>query len=267
MAQQPGSADLVEQRAEFDRLIGQAQRELTARRWSAAAAWAQIAAQYAWLNHTGRFASPSLEELLRTISQRGLPPVPSRPGRPVRPKRVLHVATQAYPVGGHTQMLARWIAQDDRHRHRVVLTRQGSTRFPDKLIDRLRVPDELASLDRGRGGLLERAARLRVAAQAADVVLLHIHPYDVVPNLAFAAGGELPPVITVNHSDHSFWIGTTISTVLLSLRDSGRDLAVSRRGIEPDRAAVLARPLGTLTERTISRDEAKRRFGIAPDQV
>jgi hypothetical protein len=270
MAQGRAAGDdrrLVEHRVEFDRLIGQAQRELARQRWSAAATWAQIAAQYAWLNHTGRFASPELEELLRTISRSALPPVPTRPGRPVLPERVLHVATQAYPVGGHTQMLARWIAQDEQRRHRVVLTRQGSTRFPDKLIDRLRVPDELASLDRGRGGLLERAVRLRAAAQAADLVLLHIHPYDVVPSLAFSAGGDLPPVITVNHSDHSFWIGTAISSVLLNLRDSGRDLAIARRGIEPERAAVLARPLGALTERTLSRDEAKRRFGIAPDQV
>jgi hypothetical protein len=267
MAREPGADDLLEQRAEFDRLIGRAQQELAAQRWSAAAAWAQIAAQYAWLNHTGRFASPVLEELLRTISKRGLPSVPAGPGRPALPERVLHVATQAYPVGGHTQMLARWIAQDGRHRHRVVLTRQGSTPFPDKLIDLLTVPDELASLDHGRGGLLERAVRLRAAARVADLVLLHIHPYDVVPSLAFAAGGELPPVVTVNHSDHSFWIGTSISTVLLNLRDSGRDLAIARRGIEPDRAAVLARPLGTLTERTLSRDEARRRFGVAPDQV
>jgi hypothetical protein len=99
------------------------------------------------------------------------------------------------------------------------------------------------------------------------VVLLHIHPYDVVPSLAFGADGDLPPVILVNHSDHAFWIGTGVSSVVLNLRDSGRDLAVSRRGIEPDRAAVLARPLGALTERMLGRDEAKRRFGLAPDQV
>ena len=250
------------------------EHELARGRLSAAATWAQIAAHYAWLNHAGLFASPELELLLLEISRRSTGstssttrPQPSTHGRSELPREVLHVATQAYPVGGHTQMLSRWIAQDQQRRHRVVLTRQGSTALPAKLTDRLRVPDELACLDRGRGGLLERAARLRTAALTADLVLLHIHPYDVVPSLAFGVPEGLPPVVTVNHSDHTFWIGTAISSVLLNLRDSGRDLAVSRRGIEPERAAVMARPLGVLTERTLGRDEAKRRFGVRGDQV
>ncbi|HJQ01072.1 MAG TPA: hypothetical protein VJ851_05695 [Jatrophihabitans sp.] len=264
-----GKQRLAEHHSEFCRLVEQAQLRLARGQLASAAAWAQIAAQYAWLNHTGLFASPELEQLLMEIARRvpGVNPAATTRARSEPPREVLHVATQAYSVGGHTQMLSRWIAQDQQRRHRVVLTRQGSTPFPAKLTDRLRVPDELAALDRGRGGLLERAARLRAAALTADLVLLHIHPYDVVPVLAFGVPDGLPPVITINHSDHAFWIGTAITSVLLNLRDSGRDLAVSRRGIEPARAALLGRPLGVLTERTLSRDDAKRRFGLAPDQV
>src|ERR1700704_3687784 len=137
---------LAEHHTQFCRLVGQAQDELARQRLSAAATWAQIAANYAWLNHAGLFASPGLEGLLLEISRRGMgsPPVSAR-ARPDAPHEVLHVATQAYPVGGHTQMLSRWIAQDRQRQHRVVLTRQGSTAFPAKLTDRLRVPDELAN--------------------------------------------------------------------------------------------------------------------------
>lgn len=269
------SARLDRHFAEFGVLVGRAQDALRRDRPAGAASWAQIAANYAWLNHTGTFASPELEGLLDQLGHRLTGPAraprdPARPpvaGPPGQPRRVLHVATQAYGVGGHTQMLSRWISQDHQRQHRVLLTRQGSTPFPAKLSDKLAGPDELASLDRGYGGLLQRARRLRAAARWADVVLLHIHPYDVVPSLAFAVPDGLPPVILVNHSDHAFWIGTRISTVLLNLRDSGCELATRRRGIEPDRAAVLARPLGVLTERTLSRELAKQRFGVEADQV
>ncbi|MDQ2838628.1 MAG: hypothetical protein M3Y42_07280 [Actinomycetota bacterium] len=262
-----GVARLDRQFAEFGELVRQAQGELRAGRFEAAAGWAQIAAGYAWLNHTGLFAATELEELLAELATH----VISGPARPTDrsgpPRQVLHVLTQAYGVGGHTQMLARWIAQDDKRRHRVVLTRQGTTPLPVKLSDRLRSPDELSSLDDAPGGLLRRAARLRERARSADLVLLHIHPYDVVPSLAFGVSDGLPPVITVNHSDHAFWVGTRVTSVLLNLRDSGRDLAVHRRGIEPERAAVMARPLGLLTQRTISRAQAKARFGVAENRV
>ncbi|MGI8666440.1 MAG: hypothetical protein ACR2N4_10475 [Jatrophihabitans sp.] len=262
--------DLVRQYDEFGAILGQARHELAGGRRSAAATWCQIAADYAWLNHTGLFASLELEdvlaELARHVAGPGRPAAPSVE-RHETPRQVLHVATQAYRVGGHTQMLSRWIAQDDRRTHRVLLTRQGTTPFPAKLSDLLRGPDELASLDHRRGDLLRHARALRSAARSADVVLLHIHPYDVIPSLAFGVPDGMPPVITVNHSDHAFWVGTRVTDVLLNLRDSGRDLAVSRRGIEPGRAAVLARPLGLLTERTLTREQAKQRFGVRADQV
>lgn len=268
MNEETGSARLNQHFDEFSDLVRRAQHELGRGRSSAAATWAQIAANFGWLNHPSVFASPELEDLLATIA--GQLEVRHQ-GHPYRrqgpPHEVLHVATQAYSVGGHTQMLARWISQDDQRHHRVLLTRQGSTPLPTKLSEKLRVPDELASLDQGRGGLLQRAARLRAAARSADVVLLHVHPYDVVPSLAFSGQRDLPPVVMVNHSDHAFWIGTRASDVVLNLRDSGRDLAVERRGVEVARATVMARPLGVLTERQISREQAKLTFGVDADQV
>ncbi len=268
MDDQDSNASRLDQHFDdFGGLLRQAQEELRRGRLAAAATWAQIAANYGWLNHTGLFASPELEDLLSEVAEQLIDsPAPARV-RQQPPVEILHVVTQAYGVGGHTQMLSRWIAQDHQRNHRVLLTRQGSTALPSKLSDKLVTPQALASIDQGRGGLLQRASRLRAAARSADLVLLHIHPYDVVPSLAFGKHDGMPPVIMVNHSDHAFWIGTRITSVLLNLRDSGRDLAVERRGIEADRAAVLARPLGVMTERQLSRSQAKQQFGVAADQV
>ena len=49
---------------EFTGLVATAQEHLRGGRLEAAAAYAQMAGHYAWMNHTGTFASPELEELL-----------------------------------------------------------------------------------------------------------------------------------------------------------------------------------------------------------
>src|SRR6185312_16160964 len=50
------------------------------------------------------------------------------------------------------------------------------------------------------------------------------------------------------------------------MRDSGRRLAAARRGLDPARSAVVARPLRP-AGRTTSREEAKRALGLDPDSV
>ncbi len=120
-------------------------------------------------------------------------------------------------------------------------------------------------LDHRRGGLFERAQRLRDAAQAADLVVLHIHPFDIVPQLAFATPTR-PPVVFLDHADHGFWLGTRITDVMASMREAGRRLMIERRGIAPERIALLPTILDD-GHRCVSRQEAKRRIGVPEDCV
>lgn len=246
-------------------LVATAERQLRRGRLEAAAASAQIAGHYAWMNHTGRFASPELEALLGRLGAR----IPSarRTAPPASdPREVLHVVTQCYGTGGSTQAIACWIEQDGGRRHRVCITRQRGGPPPEKIRAPLADPADLIRLDTEPGGLMKRAARLRALAAESDVVVLHAHPYDVVPALAFAGTDDAPPVVYVDHCDHVFWLGTSVATVVMHMRDSGRRLAAARRGVDAARSAVVARPLKPLA-RTIDRDEAKRRYGIDPEQV
>src|SRR6476660_7431585 len=71
---------------------------------ASAAALVQAAAEFAWFNHTGWYASLQLEATVRRLAQ-DLPVVARRrPGRPA----TLHVLTQAYQTGGSTQAVACW---------------------------------------------------------------------------------------------------------------------------------------------------------------
>lgn len=250
---------------EFYTLLNRTRAYLFEGQAETAAVWAQIASQYAWLNHTGLFSSPELESALREIgsTSTGVDIPNFRTSNPVE---VLHVVTQAYQTGGSTQAVASWIEQDRGRHHRVCITRQGPREVPEKVLSRLLSPDDLVRLDARKGGLIQRATMLRRIAMTADVVVLHTHPYDVVPIIAFAGIRSGPPRIYVNHADHVFWLGGSVADVVLHMRDSGLQLATARRGIDAKRSAVLARPL-TKHARAHTRDDAKRRLGVDPSQV
>ena len=255
--------------AVLSRLVTRAERHARRGRHEQAAVTAMTAATFAWCNPTGVFASPRLEEVLAGLGAT-LPeprPVPRPVPRPTggRPS-VLHVATQLYPTGGHTQMLANWLRLDDEREHHVCLTGQEGRPVPDKITAALTSPTALVRLDDARPRLMDRAAALRDLAQQHDHVVLHAHPHDVVAGIGLAHGAGRPEVLLVNHADHVFWVGTGTADRIVNLRHSGARHNVERRGVPEARNALLVRPLH-LRDRELSRAQARAELGIAPDAV
>lgn len=211
----------------------------------ASAAYAQVAADYAWHNHPGVFASPALEGTLRKIGRRVLPNesgarrVRTAAGRP---DTVLHVLTEAGSIGGHTRFAWRWMRQDRGRSHSVVLTGPPTAERPRALEEAAhRSGGEIHTLGGGTS-LVGRSRALREVAASFDLVALHVHPFDVVPAIALSGPGG-PPVVLLNHADHVFWIGTGAADVVASFRWSGLLLARRRRGIEARRCALLPIPV------------------------
>ena len=62
---------------------------------------------------------------------------------------------------------------------------------------RLRGAERLVAL---RDAILHRIGR-------ADLIVLHVHPYDVVALAAANLPGVRPPVVLENYADHAFWLG------------------------------------------------------------
>jgi glycosyltransferase involved in cell wall biosynthesis len=121
------------------------------------------------------------------------------------------------------------------------------------------------TLDWSRNLPVARAKQLRDLALEFDIVILHIHPFDPVPAIAFASGAS-PPLILLNHAGFSFWIGRDIADVVACLRPSSRQIAIGRRGIGPDRCVRLAIPV-SVPEKEPSRSEARAKLALSNDAV
>lgn len=262
----PGAAFLDDNWTSFLRLLDDCESALRRGHAEQAAVRAQVAATFAWCNHTGVFASARLEGLLHEIGSATMP------HRTARSRdaggRVLHVATQLYGTGGHSQMLANWLRSDPDRKHDVCLTAQQQRAVPMKVHQALGEGSRLVLLDDWTDTLLGRATALHDLAQGYATVVLHQHPNDVVPSIAFAGelGSDGPEVLLVDHADHVFWVGGHAAHRVVSLRRSGLELAATRRGIDPGRQALLLRPLD-LRPRSTNRAEAKARLGLPGDRL
>jgi hypothetical protein len=240
------SSELRERRlraeSAFDWCLRNAGRMESAGNDDHAAEWAVLASSTAVVAGHSWLTSQPLEMLLTRIGAR-LAPAREHAARPVaaRPARWLHVLTRSYVLGGHTAIARRWIERAPRsERHDLVLTYQDVPGVPANLALSIKqAGGGIVSLG-GEPSLRARARRLREMAQAVDVVVLHAHPWDVVPALAFAAAGG-PPVLLMNHADHGFWVGVACADLVIDIRDSGLHLSRALRGVT--RSALLPVPL------------------------
>ncbi len=232
-----------------------------------------VAAEYAVHNHPGVFVDSGLEHLFVRSSEalgdgsRAMTSH-SHSKRAVKHKRrVLHVITTAYTLGGHARWAANWILNDPASFHSVVLLRQLREPLPQYLAKAVHSrAGRIIRLDVWPGAVLERARRLRAMARDFDYVVLYTHPSDPCPALAFASGACRSRIILANHAEHLFGIGVTAANTFCNLRQSSADLAAQRRGIAANHLSMLPLPL-EMPRRRLSRRDAKLRLGVPEDSV
>ncbi len=223
---------------------------------------AMLAGNYGWWSPSGLLADPEIEHLVvDTVRQGGGSP---QVDGARDAGRVLHVLSESYVTGGHTRLATRWITRDHR-RSDVALTNQ-----------RHAVPDSLRAAVEGSGGRLHhlrdehadlaaRSAALRALMDRADVVVQHVHPYDVVALAAANLPGRRPPVIHENHADHTYWLGLAGADVVCDYRASGQRISRELRGVRETRLALLPLPIEEPGE--VPADEVRRRLGLGAQEV
>jgi hypothetical protein len=248
--------------------VDKAEAHLKAGRLEEAALSVTLASAFATQKHCGVFASERIERILGAISKT----LPDRAAALPRVKdlkdarRILHVATELTTVGGLTRMLTRWINTDATRQNSVALTRYRGV-LPQQLADAVaRSGGEIHKLNTNPGSLLDWALSLRKLARGYDLVVMHIHCEDTIPVIAFGPSETLPPVLLLNHADHIFWIGPSVSHAVLNLREAAADITINRRGVAPERSLMLPTLIDP-PSRKMNRKEARALLGIDEDSV
>ena len=262
-------AELQRQSAkEFLRAFKCAKKAVAKDKCQLAVEWCRYAASIAWSSFPGFFYSHDIEQLLAEIGRAHLGPA-SAPSPSERPgRRFLHVMTVAYETGGHTRVVSNWIetcAQiSSSEQHSVLVSKQGETPVPSWLV---------RSAQRTGGALfvlppiqswLQTAEMMRTTSLGFDVIILHTHPNDPLPNLAFHDRPR--PVIFFNHSDHTFTLGMDTAKVVADLRPFGLELSKRFRAPAPQKV-MLPLPLHDQGPANWDRTDARRKLGLPADAL
>jgi len=186
--------------------------------YEAAANYAGTLANFAWQNCTGYYANWQLEGILNDIGQHveeiGYK---AKSGNTGGKLNVLHIATELYNSGGHTKLLLNWVKNDISNNSRILVTRQTIKELPEKNIKSCGLDMSYFISLEEKANILDKATELRKIANGYDCIILHTHPDDVIAVMALSST-NLPPVAFLNHADHIFWIGASVSDLVLQIR-------------------------------------------------
>ena len=226
-----GKNIFFENKRNYQRIISKTKNEYLKGNYTDSIYYAKFGANYAWFHYPGLFYSEDLENILISVGSFKVDnkdrinrkfPTDNR-------LKVMHVASEIYDTGGHTRAILNWIGNSKtQYNNLLVLTRNTVIRpFISSFLKRYHITT--IGLDNEKNNILDIASNLRAIAKAwPDYIILHTHPDDVIPLLAFS-DFEGPPILLFNHADHVFWLGSKISDSILNIRKEGLDLSVERR--------------------------------------
>jgi hypothetical protein len=264
---------LVQNKKLFDKAVSRAQIALKNGRLNSAIAWAQIGADFALYKHPGFYTSEILESLLLEVASRAKEQYEARDiGQkiPIKPtgknkKHVLHVMTAGFGSGGHTRLVSAWIKNTCDIEISCVITTDQLDPLPIDLVSSIATSGGThRSLATFSSSPLIRSLLLRhLGKNWADVIVLHVHPSDAIPIVAFGVP-EGPPVIVLNHADHAFWLGSSVADAVANLRPSGQKITLGRRGVENSK--ILPLPLLRACP-TYSKEVVRDKLNIKKDRI
>lgn len=203
-----------------------------------ASEWVYIAATMGWGIFPGYFHSAKLTHVVdsigKAVNNENLSIVKDRRAKSYSEENsYLHVISVASGTGGHTRVLERWIENCKKYlpvqRHSLCITQQSKTEIPPWLISLIHGGTGEIEILPCNLSILEKAVALRKLAVHYQNVVLHIHPNDVIPNIAFSGPPISTRVFFFNHADHVFSTGISVSNVVLNFRLSGQALSLRER--------------------------------------
>ena len=168
-----------------------------------------------WMRSFGYFYSTKLEHFLISAAESighdcG--------GIEYKNNTFLHVMSEVNLTGGHTRVVERWIELSDKYiTHSIAVTGQQVT-ISQKMKDAVSSRNGEIVLLEETEDMLALGLDLRNYASRYEYIILHSHPYDIIPSIAFGTKKFKRPVIFFNQADHLFLNAKSIADVFLDLR-------------------------------------------------
>ena len=209
---------------------------------------------------TDVFSSDIIEKVFLDLAQQNSIPLAEEFDKGT----VLHVMSEAYTYGGHTRCVERWISLWPEHRHSCIVMRQRhSIAFPETLREKVEASGGTMILNRFESSKskLKIALCLRELAAHYEYIVLHVHPADPVPILAFGTSEFKRPVIYFNHATHIFWVGISIADHVADLGSCSHDITTKYR--EAKASSILGIPGdNNINSLNLDKTEARRAMNI-----
>lgn len=164
----------------------------------------------------GQYDDPELERMLIDTAAQILPPLPAEHSS----KECLHIISEAYMIGGHTRLMEKLAAMHtDKPDLLITRSAQEKTRARSSAI--FSSVYEIKS-----SALADKIAEIRAHCANYQRVVLHIHNNDITVVVACALVKQVQPlkVYFVNHGDHAFTFGSSISDYYFQLSSYGARL-------------------------------------------
>lgn len=188
---------------------------------------AKYYATYCWQNRVGFFQDLEFEKELGKLSLKYK--INTFNVNNNYNEKTLHIASEVYSSGGHTRVINNWINFEGENQDLLIINSEKS-QIESWLKETLKKIDGKIILLQQKS-LLKKAKELFDIAQNYKRIILHIHPDDIIPILAFSNSKIVEKIYFYNHADHVFWLGLTVNKCVLDLSSEGKKLSFEKRGI------------------------------------
>jgi len=185
----------------------------------------QYTSMWAVREHTGKFSDLQIEQALSNIATQ----YPTEK-QDFNKNTFLHVMTECSNIGGHTRIVEKWMnASSKEEVHSLLLIKQ-KTEIPEWLTLSTNTKQGTIYKLPINNSTIQKALELRKTASKYEYIILHIHMDDIIPILAFATESFERPIVFVNHGDHLFWLGISITDSIYDASQAAVHFTKSKRG-------------------------------------
>jgi|GEM_PF-5963018 len=163
---------------------------------------------------------------------------------------VLHIMTEAIFVGGHTRVVDNWIKIQTNKRHSIWID-EKNYEFPRFLNESIEKSGGKIYWSK-EGTLAEKSQQLFDLGSQFEYVILHHHPRDILPLLAFGTRYQKRPILFYNMADHLWGSGYSIADALLELTTFGSEFSNKYRGVEREKSYLVGIPVEIKENRNVA---------------